>query len=91
MKEGFKYAYLQFIKSYSRRDFKVIEQMCETNLINAIKKEPLRNDELIKYKNLENEDQSHFLINEKMKSDMKILDFQILDYNMNFGVSVERD
>jgi hypothetical protein len=53
LSEGFKYAYLQFIDSYSRRDYSVLEQMCEKTLLNAIKSEPLRNDELIKYKKLD--------------------------------------
>ena len=64
--------------------------MCENNLLNAIKAEPLRNTELIKYKNLQKENFGHFLVNESIKPDMKILDFELLDYNMNFGVSVDR-
>ena len=88
MSDGFKYAYLQFIKSYSRREYHVLDQMCEKNLLNAIKSEPLRNDELIKFKSLEKDEFGHTLVTPK--NDQKILEFDVIDYNMNFGVSVDR-
>ena len=62
--------------------------MCELNLLNAIKNEPLRNDELIKFKNLEKEEFGHTFVSPK--KDQRILDFEVIDYNMNFGVSIDR-
>ena len=62
--------------------------MCEKNLLNAIKSEPLRNDELIKFKSLEKDEFGHTLVTPK--NDQKILEFDVIDYNMNFGVSVDR-
>lgn len=90
--KGFKYAYESFVRAYRNRDFDQLSEICEKNLVEAIKKEPLVNTEYYSYteQEIEKDAKNQYVFSPKKKED-KILEYEVIDFNVNFGVRVSRD
>ena len=78
-RDGFKGAYKEFLKAYARRDFKILEFICESNLCDAIKAEPKPSNNEIVY--------SYF---EHPNNKQVILEFDVVDYNYVIGADIDR-
>jgi hypothetical protein len=78
LREGFKFAYVEFLKAYARRDFRVLRQLTEGRLEAAIKEEPKPCDEEIVYH-----------LSQPTKA-LTQLNFHLVDYNFNVGVKTDR-
>ena len=79
LSEGFKFAYIEFLKAYARRDFRILKQLTEGRLEMAIKNEPKPCDDEIVY---------HLIHPTKALTQ---INYQLIDYNFNIGVKTDRD
>ena len=79
LKEGFVYAYKEFLKAYAQRNFKITDSLCEPTLAKWIRNEPSP---------CNNEPEYHMTYSPKDLNAKTT--FELIDYNVNIGVKTDR-